>query len=180
MSLIQTILSHGILALNILWIVVGFLYALYRLDLVSQAVRERLVDSKKLVSSYYREISFVLVGTATAGSLYFSQFLGWEPCLLCWYQRILMYPLAVIFGVGAFLKKDDVADYAMPLLIMGIGTSFYHYLVQVLDSFESAGCSAAQVSCDVKYMMDFDYITVPLMAFTVFTTVTVINWKLKG
>ena len=50
-------------------------------------------------------ISFV----ATLGSLYFSEVRGFEPCTLCWYQRILMYPIVLISGVALFQKNARIA-----------------------------------------------------------------------
>jgi len=100
--------------------------------------------------------------------------------LMCWYQRILMYPLVVLFGVAVFLEKDDVADYALPLVTIGGGISFYHYLVQRLEQFQSAGCSITQVTCETQYTFYFEYITIPMMAFTVFATVFVLNWKFSS
>lgn len=177
MSAVQAALSYGILGLNLTWIIGLLLYAAYKSPLNTQSLDQRLIKSKGLITECYREISFILVTTATTGSLYFSQVLGWEPCLLCWYQRILMYPLVVLFGVAAFLKKDDVADYALPLITVGAGISFYHYLVQRLEQFQSAGCSITQVTCETQYTYYFDYITTPMMALTVFLTVLILNWK---
>jgi disulfide bond formation protein DsbB len=130
-----------------------------------------------LLKQYYAEISLLLVTVATSGSLYFSEVLGWDPCIMCWYQRILMYPLVIVFGIGVLLEKDDFEDYALPLLLMGSGMSLYHYLVQRVEQFQSAGCSVAQISCETQYTYYFDYITVPMMAFTVFLTVLLLNWR---
>ena len=179
MSAVQTILSYATLGLNISWVLGLSLFLIYKSPWNPRKIDQKTVRIKNVVSSFYREISFVLVTAATSGSLYFSQVLGWEPCLMCWYQRILMYPLVVLFGVAAFLEKDDVSDYALPLVTIGGGISFYHYLMQRVEQFQSAGCSITQVSCETQYTFYFDYITIPMMAFTVFLTVLMINWKLQ-
>lgn len=177
MSVVQTTLSYLTLLINISWIAGLLIYIFHRSPFEIEAVDNIQKRVSGLSRKYYVEISLVLVTFATSGSLYFSKILGWDPCVMCWYQRILMYPLVVVFGIGVLLKKDDVEDYALPLALMGSGMSFYHYLVQRLEQFQSAGCSIAQISCETQYTYYFDYITVPMMAFTVFLTVLILNWR---
>jgi disulfide bond formation protein DsbB len=177
MSFVQSTLSYATLLVNISWITGLALYAVYRSPIQSEKVEKTVSKVSEVLTSFYREISLIFVAAATSGSLYFSQVLGWEPCLMCWYQRILMYPLVLIFGVAVILEKPDVEDYALPIALMGSGLSFYHYLVQRIEAFQSSGCSVTQISCETQYTYYFDYITVPMMAFTVFLTVAVLNWK---
>jgi disulfide bond formation protein DsbB len=68
--------------------------------------------------------------TATLGSLYYSEIVGFVPCTLCWYQRICMYPLAVILPIAAARGDEGVRRYVTPLAVVGAGISAYHYLVQ--------------------------------------------------
>jgi len=177
MSVVQVSLSYLTLFVNIVWIVGLLAYVLKKSPLEINFLNELYLRVSETLKKYYAELSLVLVFVATTGSLYFSKVLGWDPCIMCWYQRILMYPLVVIFGVGVLLEKDDIEDYAMPLALIGSGMSFYHYLVQRIEQFQSAGCSIAQVSCETQYTYYFDYITVPMMAFTVFLTVLLLNWR---
>lgn len=155
-------------------------YAVYRSPLESKLVERAVEKSRGLLTRFYREISLVLVTVATSGSLYFSEVLGWDPCVMCWYQRVLMYPLVLVFGVAVVLEKTDVEDYAIPVTLIGTGISFYHYLVQRIEAFQSAGCSVTQISCETQYTYYFDYITIPMMAFTVFLTVLILNWKFSN
>lgn len=180
MSLVQSALSYATLLVNISWIAGLALYALYRSPIQSEKVEKTVGKVSEVLTGFYREISLIFVAAATSGSLYFSQVLGWEPCLMCWYQRILMYPLVLVFGVAIVLEKPDVEDYVLPIALMGSGLSFYHYLVQRIEAFQSSGCSITQISCETQYTYYFDYITVPMMAFTVFLTVAVLNWKFSG
>jgi disulfide bond formation protein DsbB len=76
---------------------------------------------------------------ATAGSLYFSEVLGLIPCELCWYQRILMYPLVLVVGVAALEDRPDVYRSALPLSVAGTGVAAYHSYVQV--AVESTTCT---------------------------------------
>jgi disulfide bond formation protein DsbB len=76
---------------------------------------------------------------ATAGSLYFSEVLGLIPCELCWYQRILMYPLVLVVGVAALEDRPGVYRTALPLSVAGTGVAAYHSYVQV--AVESTTCT---------------------------------------
>ena len=85
-----------------------------------------------LVKQYAIYVAFLQAWLATLGSLYFSEIRDFRPCLLCWYQRILMYPLIIILGVAIFRKDKNAAYYVLPMSIMGVAIAFYQYLLQVL------------------------------------------------
>jgi len=105
---------------------------------------------------------------ATLGSLFYSEGMGFIPCELCWYQRILMYPLVIIYGYAIY-KKD--IRYAFPgLLMSGIGilVSTYHYLVQQLPGLQEAGQGCGIVPCNMKYVEFLGFITIPFQALIAF------------
>ncbi|UFU00502.1 disulfide oxidoreductase [Radiobacillus kanasensis] len=105
---------------------------------------------------------------ATLGSLFFSEIMHFIPCELCWYQRILMYPLVVIYGYAVF-KKD--IQFALPGLIMsGIGVlvSSYHYTLQKVPTLQQAGESCGIIPCTTEYINVFGFITIPFLALVAF------------
>jgi len=73
----------------------------------------------QIIRQYYLYLAWLVAVIATLGSLYFSEVRGFIPCELCWYQRILMYPLAVILGVAAFVEDDKCKRYVLPLSVLG-------------------------------------------------------------
>ncbi|WP_246206723.1 disulfide oxidoreductase [Virgibacillus ihumii] len=112
---------------------------------------------------------------ALLGSLFYSEIMGYVPCELCWYQRILMYPLVIIYGAAA-IKKDITI--ALPGLVMsGIGmcVSVYHYLVQKLPALADAGNSCGLVPCNAEYVNYFGFITIPFMAGVAFIVIFVLH-----
>ncbi|RCW69671.1 disulfide oxidoreductase [Saliterribacillus persicus] len=112
---------------------------------------------------------------ATLGSLFYSEVMGFVPCELCWFQRILMYPLIIIYGY-AVVKKD--IKLALPGAILsgiGIVVSVYHYLIQKLPSLSSVGESCGLVPCNVTYVNYFGFITIPFLALTAFTVIFVLH-----
>ncbi|GAB3060475.1 disulfide oxidoreductase [Virgibacillus ainsalahensis] len=112
---------------------------------------------------------------ATAGSLYYSEIMGYVPCALCWIQRIFMYPLIIIYGV-ALVKRDT--SIALPgLILSGIGmlVSIYHYLVQNLPVLKDAGEGCGPVACNLKYVEYFGFITIPFLAGTAFIIIFILH-----
>ncbi len=132
---------------------------------------------KSRVAGRWRELSLGLATLATGGSLYMSQVLGWTPCKLCWYIRIAIYPLVALFGTALFLDRQDVREYAIPLLLIGIPISAYHYAIQRIDQFTSAGCSVFAVSCSTEYTFHFGYINISMLALTVQLAILVLAWR---
>ncbi|MFC2949976.1 disulfide oxidoreductase [Virgibacillus sediminis] len=112
---------------------------------------------------------------ATAGSLFYSEVMGYTPCMLCWVQRIFMYPLIIIYGT-AIWKKD--AKIALPgLILSGIGmmVSIYHYMVQNLPALQEAGEGCGPVACNLKYVNYFGFVTIPFLAGTAFILIFIMH-----
>ncbi len=107
---------------------------------------------------------------ATAGSLFFSEIAGYEPCKFCWLQRIFMYPLAIMLPLALWKKDTNVKRYAFPLALIGLPIAGYHYGLQVYAKLNPAfvdSCSATGVSCAMG-SFTWGFISIPLMAFVAF------------
>lgn len=109
---------------------------------------------------------------ATAGSLYFSNGLGFPPCDLCWYQRIAMYPIVVILGVGIWRKDPNMRWYALPLCLIGLAISLYHNAM-TYNILPVGPCGEGAVSCITRWINWGGFITIPLMAFVAFVVIAV-------
>ncbi|WP_159881376.1 disulfide oxidoreductase [Paenibacillus puerhi] len=119
-------------------------------------------------------LSWVVALVATLGSLYFSEILQYAPCKLCWYQRILMYPLAIILGIAAVRKDKRIYLYVLPLSVWGAGISLYHYLMQKTELFQEGAKACGLVPCDVDYIDWFGFVTIPFLALTAFVLISVV------
>jgi|TARA_B100000315_G_scaffold5575_1_gene5591 disulfide bond formation protein DsbB len=108
--------------------------------------------------------------TSVLGSLYFSEVAGFRPCELCWYQRIAMYPLALILVVAMVRPGSDVARFALPLSVSGAAVSIYHYQLQLFPD-QGSSCEPG-ASCAFRWVHKFGFISIPLMALAGFTAVT--------
>ena len=118
-------------------------------------------------------IGGLVVTTATAGSLYFSEVVGLTPCLLCWYQRIAMYPLVLLLGVAWLAKDDGVWRYALPLSGLGFVISLYHYVIQLRPALDVVTCDAA-APCTARYLAVFGFMSIPFMAGAAFAFTAVL------
>ena len=117
---------------------------------------------------------------AALGSIFFSHVMGFAPCLLCWYQRIFLFPLALILAVGLFPFDRKAARYGLALAIPGWFVALYHNLLYSgIIPQELQPCSSG-VSCTEKYIDLFGFITIPmlsLMTFTILIAVLIILIK---
>ncbi|MEK7630202.1 MAG: disulfide bond formation protein B [Patescibacteria group bacterium] len=126
-------------------------------------------------------ISFLAVLGATIGSLFYSSIAGYEPCNLCWIQRIFMYPQVIIFGIALWKKDYTISSLnALILSILGAIIALYNHLIQM--GITTGLCGASLVSCAKRYVMEFGYITMPMMSLTIFLLIImlmVVNKRLK-
>lgn len=108
--------------------------------------------------------------TATLGSLYYSEIAGFVPCTLCWYQRILMYPLALILPVAAVRADTDIRIYVTPLAALGAAVATYHYILQWRPSLESGAC-AVDNPCSARWVLELGFVSIPFMALCGFLAI---------
>jgi disulfide bond formation protein DsbB len=110
---------------------------------------------------------------AIIGSLYFSEILKYPPCVLCWYQRIAVYPLVIFLAVGIIRKSKDIVYYVLPLTVVGWAISVYHNLLYYKILPESAAPCLAGVSCTTKFIEYFGFITIPFLSFLALTLINI-------
>lgn len=108
---------------------------------------------------------------AMLGSLYLSDIVHFAPCLLCWYQRIAMYPLVVVLGVGMWRSDPGVWRFAIPLPVIGFAIAAYHVLIQWRPNLEVTTC-AVGAPCTGRYVAVFGFVSIPTMAGAAFLLIT--------
>ena len=125
---------------------------------------------EKYLTKNSLKFSLLVSSVATLGSLYFSEVRAFDPCKLCWIQRIFMYPLPLILGITIWKKINKVYYYVLPLAIIGGIIAAYHYYYQVTGSAlipcSTVGFSA---SCSERFFTYWGYITIPWMSLSAFT-----------
>lgn len=119
---------------------------------------------------------------ATVGSLFFSEVMKLSPCVLCWYQRIVMYPLVLVLGVGIVSEDKKVHRYVLPLSVLGTLIALYHNVLYYGIIPESIQPCTTGVSCTTRFFAWFGFITIPLMslvAFIVITLCMLFFWRIQ-
>lgn len=116
------------------------------------------------------------VGTvAMVGSLYFSEVADYVPCRLCWFQRIAMYPIALV-GVVALVRRDAGSRwYVVPMAAVGALVSAYHYAIERGIVSDSESCTLFGPSCADVWFEEFGFVTLAFMALAGFLAVVVLN-----
>jgi disulfide bond formation protein DsbB len=126
-------------------------------------------------------LAWVVALVTTLGSLYFSEVAHFTPCKLCWYQRIAMYPLAVVLLIAALRRDRKIAWYVVPVATIGALFAAYHTQLQAYPHQHSSFCSLTE-SCTVRFVWEFGFVSLPFMALSAFVfiiTMTLVAMRAK-
>ena len=142
--------------------------------LVSPRARAAVVSFAAAVAPQSVLLAWIVATVTTLGSLYYSEHAGFVPCELCWYQRIVMYPLVIVLGV-AWLRRDvQVWKTVLVFVVIGAPLSLYHWLVERVPAFaESSSCSVT-VPCTAPYFEKLGFVTLAWMAMSSFLLIGVL------
>ena len=116
-------------------------------------------------------LAWVVALAATLGSLYFSEVANFIPCPLCWYQRIAMYPLAVVLLVAALLRDRRGVLYAAALPLTGAAIATWHVYLERHPELEGESCRVGGAPCTTRWIWEFGYVSLPVLALTAFLTI---------
>ena len=116
-------------------------------------------------------LCWLLVTVSAMGSLFFSYIMEFAPCVLCWYQRIFLFPLVLILATGLFPFDKNVVKYALPLAIAGWLTAAYHNLLYGEIIPQSLQPCSQGVSCTEEYIDLFGFLSIPMLSLLSFSTV---------
>jgi disulfide bond formation protein DsbB len=123
-------------------------------------------------NEYLIYAAWVISLVATVGSLFFSEVMELPPCVLCWYQRIAMYPLVIVIGAGILMRDRRLKYYALPLALIGLAISVYHNLLYYGIVPESITPCTLGISCTSRQIEWLGFITIPLMALAAFVLIS--------
>ncbi len=124
--------------------------------------------------------SWLIATASTAGSLFFSEVMDLVPCVLCWYQRIFMFPLAIILLVGLHPVDVRVVRYALPIAIVGFLFTLYHCLLFYGFIPENLQPCSQGVSCADASMELFGFLPIPLLSLAAFTIIIALLLKARA
>ncbi len=124
-------------------------------------------------------LAWIVAVVATLGSLFLSDVMMFPPCTLCWYQRIMMYPLVIILLAGMAPLDGSFFRYAVPFVVIGWLMAFYHNLLQYGIIPDDMSPCMQGIPCSVKYMDMLGFITIPMMSLVAFTLIAVLLFVIK-
>jgi disulfide bond formation protein DsbB len=175
------------LVLSFATLLIHISFVLFVLSLMRE--RSRLFVQKTLDKAfpYAIWVGFFVSVAAVILSLVYSNVIGYPPCELCWWQRVFLYPQAILFAVALFSRKNAVVAIetlraSLVLSLFGIAVAAFQYYGQIWDPDILGACQSAGVSCAKIYFMHFGYITLPLMSLTAYAALIFIGlspWILR-
>ncbi|MEX0919378.1 MAG: disulfide bond formation protein B [Parcubacteria group bacterium] len=113
-----------------------------------------------------------------SGSLLYSIGLGYEPCVLCWWQRVLLFPLPIIFLTAWWRGKGDVFQYVVPLVVIAFIIALYQSYTY-MGGVSILECTSVEGDCSRVYVKEFGYITIPMMSLTISAYILALAWAKK-
>ena len=127
--------------------------------------------NQKNTNWYILFLCWLLVSVSAMGSLFFSSVMEFAPCVLCWYQRIFLFPLVIILAIGLFPFDKKVVKYTLPLAIVGWLTAAYHNLLYAGIIPKSIQPCSQGVSCTEEYINLFGFLSIPMLSLLSFSTI---------
>jgi len=125
--------------------------------------------------AWYLVFAAWLIATgSTMGALFFGEVVKVPTCVLCWYQRIFMFPLALLLPIGLFPFDRKVVRYALPLAVIGGLIALYHVLLVAGVVPETMQPCTQGIPCKDQVIVWFGFVTIPLMAAIAFATIVVV------
>lgn len=123
----------------------------------------------------YLRINFLVACFAAFGSLYFSEILKFPPCVLCWYQRIFLYPLVIVFCVALWFEDRTYVRYSIPMALAGLLIAGYHNLLYYDVIPEALTPCTQGISCSSRQLELLGFITIPLLSFFSFLAILLLT-----
>jgi disulfide bond formation protein DsbB len=115
--------------------------------------------------------AWLIAALSTLGALFMSEVMGLTPCVLCWYQRIFMFPLAIILALGLFPFDAKVLRYVLPLSVIGLAIAAFHVLLIWGIVPETLAPCRQGIPCKTVQIEWFGFVTIPLLSFFAFLTI---------
>ena len=126
---------------------------------------------------------WMIASVSALGSMFFSEIMDLPPCALCWYQRVFMFPLVIIFLAGLFPFDRNIVRYTLPLAAAGWGIALYHLLLTSGFIPERLQPCRKGVSCSETYLDLFGFLTIPMLSLISFSVIValliVLKWRLS-
>jgi hypothetical protein len=116
------------------------------------------------VYKHFPAIVLVLFVSSAIGSFIYEYGFGYEPCLLCWYQRIAIFGIAILSFTGDIRANKTLQKQVLIFSTLGILVALLHNYTDIVPN--TMDICGAGPSCLKRYIHEFGYITIPMMSLT--------------
>lgn len=126
--------------------------------------------------------AWLIATVSTLAALFLGEVMGYVPCVLCWYQRIAMFPLVLVLAAGLFPFDTRVVRYALPLALAGLGLALFHLALTAGWIPENLKPCQQGVPCSNIPVVWFGFVTIPLLSVVSFSLIAglLLTTYLKG
>ncbi len=166
------LISFGVIGMQIVILVISANLIFFR------SQNNKILIFFKKYAFYF---GFIIALGAVIISLFYSNVIGFPACELCWIQRIFLYPQAILFGMELYKRDQTMVDFSLALAFFGMIVSLFHLYIENggTSSIACATGNATTISCATRYVYEFGYVTIPVMALTssVFIILLMVNYK---
>ena len=97
-------------------------------------------------------------------SLFVGELLRIEPCNLCWYQRIALFPLVIQLGIATYRNDLKILPYVYPLVGAGALVALYQVIGQYLPFIFSSATCGYNEECSNPIFTLFGFLTFPILS----------------
>ena len=133
----------------------------------------------RFIKDYAIYLAWVIALIGLFCSLFFGEILHHEPCRLCWYQRVCLFPLVILLGIAAYREDSRIIIYALPLTILGAFLAFYQLLGTFVPSLSSPKLCGSEVDCSENMVELFGFLSFPLVSFIGFLLIGFFLWQAR-
>lgn len=121
-------------------------------------------------------VGFLVTLAGTLLTLFYSEYLGYKPCDLCWFQRIFLYPQIILFGLAMWKKDFGIFIYTLVLSLIGLAFAIYHHMLQIgYDIYKPCSEAPFAIDCAKPSFIEFGFVTFPFMAVVLFTFLAILS-----
>lgn len=133
------------------------------------------------MSKHALRLGFLISFAATFGSIAYAQVMGYPACILCWIQRIFMYPEVALFGLALWRGDRKVLPYALFLAVLGGAVALYQWIKDMLALYTHFALACPVVpglpSCDRIYTLEFGYVTIAMLSLNAFILIAIVAYS---
>lgn len=121
------------------------------------------------LSTFIFPLGFFITLGGVLLTLYYQYGIGYEPCDLCWYQRVFLYPQMFLFGYAWYKRDRAVLPYVLILSVVGFCVALYHHMLQIgFDLMKPCSSAPFAVDCAKPSFIEYGFVSFPFMAVVLF------------